>query len=122
MENDKYQFFLQCARIVLLEYEVIGTQIETLSTCDEVEEKIEKAQEITTKLDQLPDVVKGVLDEFRIKLYSTMTDFMKSIPIGEESSMCASSALCKRVAQDKDVLSFSAIKDKLIPSFLKFHL
>ncbi|VDM69697.1 unnamed protein product [Strongylus vulgaris] len=56
-------------------------QIETLTSHDELERRVKMAQEISAKLEQLPDVVKSVLDEFRTKLDAAMNHFMNTTMI-----------------------------------------
>ncbi|CAJ0606329.1 unnamed protein product [Cylicocyclus nassatus] len=115
--HDGQRFFDECGRIVLHDFEIIGAQMETCNDRDELERKIAKAQEITVKLEQLPAVVETILDDFRMKLFSTMTEFLKSTTVDEGTSECGSS--CKGEPQ-KDAFNFSTFKDKLLPSFLKF--
>ncbi|EYB97479.1 hypothetical protein Y032_0140g2165 [Ancylostoma ceylanicum] len=78
-------FFQQSTQNVLRAFEIIANdmQFEILSCHDELERKVTIAQEISAKLEQLPDIVKTILEEFRSKLDAAMNHFVNSTLVYE---------------------------------------
>ncbi|KAL6741811.1 hypothetical protein Aduo_015027 [Ancylostoma duodenale] len=96
-------FFQQSTQNVLRAFELIANdmQFEILSCHDELQRKVTIAQEISAKLEQLPDIVKTVLDEFRNKLDGAMNGFVNSTLVYE--GLHASSLQAQNLPRNREL-------------------
>ncbi|VDM70257.1 unnamed protein product [Strongylus vulgaris] len=92
----------QNTRDILRAFELIETdmQIKTLISHDELERRVKSAQEISAKLEQLPDVVKSVFDECRSKLDAAMKQFINTTTIHDGNGL---NLLCRVIANPGEV-------------------